>query len=296
MRVTARSAALTAAGRPHVVATVVWRRSPTSGTTGAKAIIHPDGTIEGWLGGACAEATVIRRALEALEVGRPSVLAIGQEDGREDVAQVAMACESEGAMEVFLDPMIPSPTVVALGRSPAAATLVRLADALGWETVHVEAPPVDLAGADERTFVVVASQGHFDDEALVAALRTEAAYIGLVASRKRHDAITRHLRAAGFGDHDLARIDAPAGIDLGTLPPEEMAVSILAQIVERKASGVSRKVVVTMPETAIDPVCGMEVDPQTAIHTSEHDGTTWYFCAAGCKRAFEADPGSFLES
>lgn len=295
MNIAARSAELAAAARPHVLATVVWRRGPTSGRTGAKAIIHPDGRIEGWLGGACAETSVIRRALDALESGRPMVLAIGEDDERPGVERVAMACESEGAMEVFLDPMIPAPKVIAVGRSPAAHVIIRLAEALGWETDSIAGPPVDLSGADDRTFVVVASQGHFDDEALASALRSRASYIGLVASRKRHAAIVDHLRTQGFGDGDVARIDAPAGIDLGPLPAEEMAVSILAQIVERKASGVSRRVEVTVPETAIDPVCGMEVDVATAIHTTEHDGRTWYFCAPGCKRAFEADPESFIE-
>ncbi len=301
-------------GEAFVLATVVWRRGPSSGKLGSKAIVLPDGTVRGWLGGACAEPTVVREALSALTDGRPRLMALGPAEEFKDragVVSVPMACDSEGALEVYLEPMLPAPQVVAIGRSPAVDMLARFAAALGWRAVvvddggradaHPEVPRVvttlDLheVGVDERTFVVVATQGHYDEQALQAALATEAGYVGLVASRKRADGVLEYLRSRGVSEEALARVRAPAGVDLGPVEHEEMAVAILAELVALKTTGAMVSgVEVKMPEQAVDPVCGMTVDVDTAHYTSEHEGTTYYFCAAGCQRAFEADPESFL--
>ncbi len=276
-----------------MLATVVWRRGPSSSRQGGKALIDPAGNVTGWLGGACAEPTVVKEALAALRDGRPRLLFLGpaEELGtRRDVVRVPMACESEGAMEVFLEPVLPTPRVVAVGETPAAATLVRLADALGWQAELADPEGIDAGPAD---FVVVATQGHYDEEALVAALATDAAYVGLVASRKRADQVRAHLRDRGVADEALTRLHAPAGLDLGPVAPDEIAVAILAELVARRGVGGPAAVEVAEMEVAIDPVCGMTVKVAGARHTLDHDETMHYFCAAGCRASFAEDPAAY---
>ena len=223
-------------GRPFVLATVVWRRAPSSGKEGSTALITPDRRVHGWLGGACAEPTVIGEALRALEEGTPRLLFLGPPEelaarAREGVVTVPIACQSEGALEVYVEPVLPQPHLVVIGRSPAVGTLASMAGALGWRTVVVDEgglaedypgadrvlTSLELADADvtDRSVIVVATQGHYDEAALEAALATPAAYVGLVASRRRADAVLGYLRDRGASDEQLARVHAPAGLDLG---------------------------------------------------------------------------------
>lgn len=288
-----RAAELEESGRPFVLATVVWRRGPSSGKPGARAIIHPDGTSEGWLGGACAHPTVVRAALSSLETGRPALLVLGEPDDRPGVTTVAMACTSEGAMEVHVEPILPKPELWVVGDSPAAMTLVALAGVLGWRARTADES--DLGGAGERSFIVVATQGHNDETALERALSTPAAYIGLVASEKRASSVVAWLRERGIEEEAIVRVRAPAGLDLGSTDHQEIAVAILAELVAYKATGAGAQVTeVISLETAIDPVCGMQVDVASANWVSNHDGIDYYFCAPGCMKAFDADPASFL--
>lgn len=294
----ARAAELAAAREPFALATVTWRRGPSSGKGGSRAIVHPDGRVEGWLGGACAEPTVVRQALEALTDGESRLLVLGEEDHRPGVTTVSMACSSEGAMEVFVEPMLPTPQVWVVGRSPAVQTLARLAEVLGW-SVRVVGEDLDLSGVGPRSAVVVATQGHFDEPAVQAALAGPAAYVGLVASGKRAAAVRTWLREEGVAEQDLARLQAPAGLDLGSTTHEEIAVAVLAELVAWRASShltarsAAPPVPVSLPEQAVDPVCGMSVDVATARWRSDPGGDVVYFCAAGCKRAFDADPGRY---
>jgi len=289
-----------------VLATVVWRRAPSSGRQGAKSIIRADGRMSGWIGGACAGPTVIREAMAALRDGRPRLLFLGpaaELDGglRADVVNVPMACESEGALELYLEPLLPEPHVVVIGRSPAVATLVELAGVLGWRARAVD--DTDLAGLaiDARTAVVVATQGHYDEDALEAALATDAGYVGLVASAERATAVLAELEARGVTNEARARVRAPAGLDLGRVDHAEIAVAVLAELVAHRAAGRFRAPVGSVGSAeatvtqATDPVCGMTVDVGGARHTADHDGTTWYFCSAGCKREFTTNPAKFYE-
>lgn len=326
--------ALAEARVPFVLATVVWRRGPSSGQQGSKAVILADGTVRGWLGGACAEPTVVVQAREALLDGEPRLLLLGDvEDpsggaagfGEETVGcgsesaggsggtySVPMACENDGALEVYLEPVPPRPQLVVIGRSPAVATLALMGQALEWDVAVIDdggspdehpvpelvRTTLDLAGlgVGVGSAVVVATQGHYDDLALEAALATDAAYVGLVAGHKRADAVTENLRGRGVSDEDLARIQAPAGLDLGRLANRELAVAIMADLVARRASGELSRwgAVPEAPETAIDPICGMTVLVAGAKYSSMHDGADYWFCASGCKKAFEADPAAFL--
>ncbi|HMF04636.1 MAG TPA: XdhC family protein [Acidimicrobiia bacterium] len=299
-------------GRTFVLATVVWRRGPSSGKQGSKAVIFPDGSVRGWLSGACAEPTVIREARAAMADGHPRLLFLGPSDEldgvlRSGVSTVPLACESEGALEVYLEPNVPPPHVVVIGRSPAAITTAALAYSLGWRATIVDeegsdefpeeipvVPELDLGGlgVDSATAVVVATQGHYDEAALEVALATPAAYVGLIASRKRADAVREYLRERGVTDDAIARVHAPAGLDLGTVDPDEIGVSVLAEIVQLKAAGELGPAAEPAPvvDEARDPVCGMVVDVARVRLRSQHEGRTYFFCSAGCRRKFDADP------
>jgi xanthine dehydrogenase accessory factor len=310
---------LSARSQPYVVATVVWRRAPSSGKVGSRAVIEADGHITGWLGGACAEPAVISEAKRALEEGTPRLMFLGPaeelaEHQRDGVVSVPIACQSEGALEVYVEPVFPKPQVVVVGRSPAVDALAGMAAALGWRAAvvdeagsagdHADVDEVftslDLAaaGVDEGSFVVVATQGHYDEDALQAALATQARYVGLVASRKRAEAIISYLRDRGVSKENLARVHAPAGLDLGHVAPEEIAVAIMAELVQLKAAGDlgPRLEVASASEMheALDPVCGMTVQVATARYRATHEGRTYYFCSTGCQKAFETDPTSFV--
>ena len=315
--VLAEAVELTEQRVPYVLATVVWRRGPSSGRQGSKAVVLADGTVRGWLGGACAEPSVVRHARQCLETGQPALLFLGQSDeldgrSQEGVSPIAMACESEGALEVYLEPHRPEPQVVVVGRSPAVDALAEMAMAVGWQATvlddggnpdeHVRPDIVraklDLAGLgiDGATAVVVATQGHYDDLALEAALASESGYVGLIASPKRAATVLDHLRGRGVAGADLDRVQAPAGLDLGAVANAEIAVAVMADLVARRAKG---ELVATgsgqaPPRAeAVDPVCGMTVLVDDAKYHTVHDGADYWFCAPGCLRAFESHPAAY---
>jgi xanthine dehydrogenase accessory factor len=280
-------------GEPFALATVTWRQGPSSGKGGAKAVIRPDGSVTGWIGGACARPTVIQQALASLTDGTPRLLALGTDESRPDVVSVPMACASEGAMEVYVEPILPAPDLHIIGSSPMTDTLVGLATTLGWRVSRLDEP--SFGDVTEASMVVIATQGDFDEPAVEAALATSARYIGLVASSKRATGVVEWLRSRGATDESLARLRSPAGLDLGPVGHDEIAVAILAELVALRATGgFAASVDVHQPETAVDPVCGMSVDVATARFVSEWQDTTYYFCAAGCQRAFDTNPSAYL--
>ncbi len=329
----AEATALAEARTPFVLATVVWRRGPSSGQQGSKAVILADGTVRGWLGGACAEPTVVLQAREALLDGQPRLLMLGEREGAGSggakgadadtkdadagsggadtkdaggVHSVPMACENDGALEVYLEPVPPCPQLVVVGRSPAVHALALMGQALEWEVVVIdeggkpdEHPVPALVrttldfsdlGVGVSSAVVVATQGHYDDLALEAALETEASYVGLVAAPKRAAAVRERLADRGVPPDQLTRINAPAGLDLGRLSNRELAVSILADLVALRASG--RLTLGSVPaegETSVDPMCGMTVLVADAKYFSvDAAGEKVWFCAPGCKQTFDA--------
>lgn len=280
-------------GEPFALATVTWRQGPSSGKAGSRAVIRPDGSVTGWIGGACARPTVVREALTALVDGTPRLLTLGIEENRPDVIAVPMACASEGAMEVYVEPFLPAPDLHIVGSSPMAETLAVLGETLGWRVLRSDEAVFD--GLTEASMIVVATQGDYDEPALEAALKSPARYVGLVASAKRAAGVVEWLRSRGTSDGALARLRSPAGLDLGPVNHDEIAVAVLAELVALRATGGFKEVVaVTQPETAIDPVCEMTVDIAAARFKTDYQETTYYFCAAGCQRAFEANPESFL--
>jgi xanthine dehydrogenase accessory factor len=282
---------------------------------GSKGVVLGDGTVRGWLGGACAEPTVVREALAALADRRPRLLFLGSPDelaAHDDgtTLTVAMACESEGAMEIYLEPFLPKPQLVVIGRSPAVQALTVQARALDWDVAVVddggrpyEHPFPDLVrtvldfeglGVGPSTAVVIATQGHYDDLALRAALATDAGYIGLVAAEKRASAVVESLRDEGMSEEQLGRVHAPAGLDLGRVDNAEIAVSVLADLVTRRAAGQLQDAVTAPPRQAIDPVCGMTVFVEGAKYHAVYNGRDYWFCASACHRAFTGEPSAYV--
>ncbi len=338
LRTLSRAAELEAEGRPFVLATVVAVRRPTSARPGASGIVHPDGTIEGWVGGSCAQPVVVREALRALGDGQPRLLRLSKDapaEGRraDGIVELVMTCHSGGTLEIYVEPHLPAPVLWVAGTTPIAGALVRLASASGWRVSLFD--PVAEADAflgaervsdrtdlgaidpDVAPYVVVATQGIWDEEALAAALMRNASYVGLVASPTRSAVVRTWLRdEAGVPDDRLAALRAPAGVDLGAETPEEVAISILAELVQvrrGRASFVAAPGPATtaVPEQVaaahddgpsvddivlLDPVCGMTVAREHARHLAEHDGVVYAFCSVGCRSAFIKEPAAYLHA
>lgn len=318
---------LLAGGEPFVVATVVRCEPPTSGKPGDKAIILPDGRIRGWIGGGCAQPVVIAEARKALSDGKPRLIRISPSataseagSGDKGVVDYPMTCYSGGAMDIYVEPVLPKPHLLILGRSPVAQTLAALACTIHHDVsvVSPEADAENFSGVKlivrndfslhdlrvtPESCIVVSTQGEGDEEALEQALKTQAVYIGFVASRTKAQKVFEYLRQKGLAAERLNSVRAPAGLDLEARSPEEIAISILAEIVQFKAKQFERPVASGKTETpalkimqaeAKDPVCGMTVDPQKAKYKSEHQGTVFYFCCAGCKQKFDQQPDKYL--
>jgi xanthine dehydrogenase accessory factor len=294
---------LTRRGEAFALATVVWRQGPSSGQQGSRAIITAGGEVHGWIGGACAEPVVIREAQQVITTGEARLLLLGTpeqfgEAVPEGMTVVPIACQSEGALEVYIEPVLPAPHLVVVGRSPMAHTLADLARALGWRAELIDGPDFTAADADQRSMVVVATQGRYDEEAVAQAAAARPAYLGLVGSHRRGTALLGYLADRGVPQDQLDRVRVPAGLDLGRTTHEEIAVAILAELVQLRASGALPRPAVpprAQAADATDPVCGMTVTADASGRPLEHDGVTYYFCSGGCRRAFENDPGAYLK-
>jgi xanthine dehydrogenase accessory factor len=303
MRLLDQAAELAGTGEPFALATVVWRQGPSSGKQGSQAIITADGAIRGWIGGACAEPAVVREARQAIADGSPRLLLLGAPERfgaalAEGMTVVPISCQSEGAIEVYIEPVLPPPRLVVVGTSPMTRALAGMARALGWSADVVPGQDFTAGHAGGGAMVVVATQGHDDEGVLERAVAARPAYLGLVASRRRAAAVLGYLAERGADADQLARVRAPAGLDLGGTAHEEMAVAILAELVKLRAAGElgihPERAVPPVPEpvTVTDPVCGMAVTPGEAAYSLTRDGVTSYFCCAGCRSAFAAGAGA----
>ena len=323
-----RVAALRREGQSFAVATVVARRAPVSAHLGDRAIIFADGRMEGFVGGACSREIVRRQARESLAIRlgrlvsiRPDAVAVSESSPEHVV--VPMTCASEGAIDVYIEPFVRARTLVVAGATPVAGAVARLARALEYDVVRVvdareqsdlepEAAALGMRVVALDTlavllqdrgevFAVVASQGHYDEEALGAILKARPAYVGLVASRKRGATVRGVLQESGATGTETIRI--PAGLDLGARTAAEVALSILAEIAQMhpsstpaEAGGAAPHVQPpALPASAIDPVCGMDVDLAEARHTATVDGVGYAFCCANCRTRFVSDPQAYLQ-
>jgi xanthine dehydrogenase accessory factor len=317
---------LMADGESFAVATVVRCLPPTSGKPGDKAIITADGKLWGWIGGGCAQPVVAKEALKALAEERPRLVRISPRPDapEEGIVDYTMTCHSGGALDIYIEPVLPKPRLVVLGRSPVAQTLARLGKTMGYAVSMIveEAPihphatlsaeamaDIELIPARDyslervkvtaRTFLVVATQGEGDEEAVEQALKTEAGYVAFVASKTKAEKVFDYLKTRGAGAERIQRVKAPAGLDIGATSPEEIAVSILAEIIHVRAKAGKETAKASPALTVIqsgakDPICGMNVTIANARYQAEFEGKTYYFCCAGCKQTFEREPTRYM--
>ena len=281
-------------------ATIVRAEKPTSAKPGDKAIIAPDGTLTGWIGGSCAHDIVVRNALEALAEGAPRFLRLAStftDTKRHGVIDIPMQCYSGGVLDVFIEPSLPKPHMVVIGYETIARALVRISKTLDFYVTVID-PMANMPEADAvihelklpavtgETFVVVATHGRYDEEALELAAKSGASYVALVASPKRAAVILDRVRERGV---DVSRVKSPAGLDIGAQGAEEIALSIVAEIVQLRRSEKSTMAEEKKTEEteAIDPICNMTVEIATARYVSEYQGKKYYFCCAHCQRTFE---------
>ena len=271
-----RAEQLAERGEPFTTATVVRVERPTSAKPGNVALVLADGTIEGFVGGDCAEQSVREYALRAIESGEPVLLRVVPFGGEEErgVVTVQNPCLSGGMIEVFIEPVVPAPRVYVEGDTPIVHALLRLGAELGLDMAggELDVRPGDLGA-------IAAGHGRAELPVLKAALEAGLPYVGLVASRKRGQGVLGELRGDGVAAELVERIDTPAGLDIGARTPEEIALSILARVVQVRRT--PRQQV-----TAVDPVCGMTVTVTPGTPSAEHEGETVYFCCDGCKAAF----------
>jgi xanthine dehydrogenase accessory factor len=290
-------------GEEFALATVVWRQGPSSGQAGSRAIITATGQLHGWIGGACAEPVVVREAQRVIAERKPKLLLLGAAEQfgaavMEGMVAVAIACQSEGALQIYIEPVLPTPQLTVVGRSPMVHTLAELARAIGWRCDVRDRAEFAAAELNARSIVIVATQGHGDEEAVETAVSAGPAFVGLVASRRRGEAVLGYLADRGVERDRLDRVRVPVGLDLGHTTHREIAVAVLAELVQLRASGqLASEASSSSPAAAtdvLDPVCGMTVRADDTSHPYAHDGVTYHFCCVGCRDAFAKDPHAYL--
>lgn len=369
------ASALSDSDLPFATAIVVHADKPTSAKPGDKAIVTIKGVMHGWIGGSCAQPLVIEESKKALATGKPRFIRLSPNpenlSPRDGLIDLPLTCFSGGTLEIYIEPHLPLPRLMIVGVLPVAQALARIGKAMDYRVIAVdlETEIDDSIEFDEvirdiglvteaitpLTYVVVASHGNYDELVLERVLPSNAAYVALVASSKRASAVIECLAAQGLAEDDIARLKYPAGLDIQAQQGDEIAVSIMAEIVQRRRnlSGIDldsliesmsqaddetdaydpvcgmsvqidgaldwfdyeeqtyyfcctkcktmfsespTKYIETINPSgeAIDPVCKMTVDIATARYMSEHEGTFYYFCAAGCKKSFDEKPASFV--
>ena len=308
---------LAQANKPFVLATVVWCERPTSAKPGAQAVIQEDGQLTGWVGGSCTQPIVLREARRILrEGGEPYLLRLGAPEKittqvTPGVRVFPMTCASGGALDIYMEPHLPQPQLLLIGDSPVIAALEQLAPVLNFTVTVADDTNLQPASISERTLIVIATHGQYDENVLEQVLVSPASYIGMVSSKRRAEACCAYLREAGMSEQYIARLKAPAGLDIGAHTPEEIAASILAELVQVQRHPIqpeasAQNLIEAAPDpatgektpdteaSAIDPVCGMTVEIAGARHRSSYIGRDFYFCCPACKREFEREPEKFL--
>ena len=317
----ALAASLSSREERFALVTVVRREPPSSARVGDAAVVTVSGDYHGWVGGGCTRSTVLREALRAIADGEPRLLSLSPEpdEGRRaGVVALPMTCDSGGTVEIYVEPVLPVARLLLFGSSPAVRVLARIGHAMGYR-VDVVDPDADKAAFPDAmsvsralsrdvvprgAHVLVATMGERDLEAIEAVAAHAPAYLGVIASPKRFAQLRDALLARGVSREALAAIAAPAGLDIGARTPEEIAVSIMAQIVERRRAATKAQEVQDAPTVellaeareAADPVCGMSVTIAGASHTAEVHGVQYYFCCAGCRTKFLADSARYVGS
>jgi xanthine dehydrogenase accessory factor len=328
--ITEQAGRLRAEEQPFVIATVVAYKSPQSARPGSKAIVKPDGSISGWIGGGCVQPIIIREAQKALKTGKPKLISISPDSAHGDwkgVEIYEMTCQGGGSLEIYLEPVLPKPNLLIVGDSPVAQILAGFGRLLDFkvciaapEATREQFPEADVvltdleslrARIDSRSYVVVATMGNGDEEGLEAVAGTNPQYLGLVASKEKAKALFQYLGDKGTPAEHIERIKCPAGIELGAETLPEIALSVIAEITrmrrtvsehvsEQPAAVSEHRVslpvilgVVSLTE-GIDPVCGMSVATANARYKTALEDKTFYFCCLRCKEAFERSPQLYV--
>jgi len=307
---------------PFAIAIVVRTEGPSSSKAGGKAVVNKYGEMSGWVGGGCVNGIIIKEAEDAMKSGKSSLIRIGKTiipSKKEGVMEYKMTCQSEGAVEVFIEPVLPNSHLVVIGKSEIAQSLVKLAGEAGYRITGVaqDASLATFTKVDElitqinlanvvtttSTFIVIATQGEQDEKALEEALKKERFYLGFVASRKKMAALSNYLIDAGFDKSAIDAIKSPAGIDINAKSADEVAISILAEMIEMKNSSMlhsfekfdeSKTTTATAPKYYINPVCGVPIDMNNPKYVIDYKGEKVYFCCDGCKVKFEATPEKYM--
>ena len=306
-------------GEEFAVAQVIWREAPSSGKPGDKAIILKDGTMIGWIGGGCVKGIAIKEAHEAIRENKSRLVRINPDEvnGEEDSNHKTyrMTCHSGGTMELFIEPITPNPQLIIVGTSNIAMALSKLAIAANLRVnvlsndVHKGMFPgvnnihdrVDFSkiNIDQNTFIVVATQGEDDEESIRKALETSCNYVGFISSLRKSVKIKEYLEQTELSANRINELKTPVGMDINAKLPEEIAISILAEIVElfrdpnRKVDNESDTVI--NDDSYINPVCGVSVSKKDAKHVLEYGAHTVYFCCDGCKVSFDTEPEKYIE-
>jgi xanthine dehydrogenase accessory factor len=304
---------LMAQGIPFALATVVRRERPTSSEPGDKAIITADGDLTGWVGGSCAQPTVVKEAQGAIADGEPRLVVITpnvEEQAREGAILYHMSCYSGGTLEIHIEPYLPEPQLIVCGASPAAEALVKIGKTVGFQTVLIDpsaAPEKFATTADlvlariekeklppcRERYAVVATMGNWDEQAVQELLALSPDYLGVIASKKRFRQMMQ-----GMSQEKLDSIRCPAGIEMPVRTLQEIALSIVSEIVSIRRSRAPQAEAPASPQresTVVeDPVCHMTVDARTTQTMLEFEGIAYYFCSAHCKKAFEKDPREYI--
>ncbi len=302
----------------YATAFIVRRKIPSSGKPGDKAIITKDGQIHGWIGGGCTRGIVLKEALNAIQEGKPRLVSISpeaRENAASGVKNYAMTCQSGGEVEVYIEPVLPKPHIVIFGSSHIAMALAKISKAMGYQVSAVMPKPdkavypeVDnlVSTADfqsenlqANSYLIVCTQGEGDTEALHKAILSEKPYLSFVASRKKANSIFRDLRKLGVTFDQLKTIKTPAGLDIGAKLPEEVAISILAEIIqdfrgEQAETTAQTPAALPNEDYYMNPVCNIPVQKSTAKHVLEYKDEKVYFCCDGCKVSFEKAPEQYM--
>jgi len=308
-----RASQLQEDGHPFAIATVINTVAPTSAKPMSKAIIHDDGKLEGWIGGGCSINTVISEGLKCIKSGKSIILRLSPEKISDDKItykkEVFLTCESGGTLEFHIEPVLPMTKLIIYGNTPTAHALANMGSFLNYEC-NLCSPGIssDIGLSRNinihnsyKTFsgncvIVVASQGENDIQALKSAIGSKPKYVSMIISKKKASSIMRQLEKNGLNKEEISKVKFPAGVDINAKTPEEIAISILAELInDRNSEDNHEAVILEVNDSEIDPICKMNVDPKNAADSYKFDGNMYYFCCSGCKEKFALEPLVYID-
>ena len=301
-------------GRHFAIATVINTVAPTSAKPMSKAIIHKNGDIEGWIGGGCSIHTVITEGLNCIQSGKAIVLRLSPENISKDKVtykkEVFLNCESGGTLEFHIEPVLPMTKLIIYGSTPTVYALAKIGSLLNYEC-YICSPNAEFVKElsdnvqvfkdykvfSDQSVAVVATQGENDLQALKSAIDSKSNFISMIISNKKASSLFFQLEKEGYSKEDISRVKFPAGMDINASTPEEIAVSILAELInDRNSIDLKEQVIIEVKDDKkeIDPICKMIVDPDNAVDTYKFDDINYYFCCTGCKEKFALEPSLYI--